>query len=789
MLINKILCGLTAGLLLFAATTSYAENAPPSPESTRLPPSCLTDFSGTLETPAGKHGFLKRTADGHFAWADGTRARFWGINVSSTRLDISPREIEQVVTNFARAGMNLVRLEAIDNRNCLLGKVDAPDSQHFDRHYLDCLDRWMDALRRHGIYYYLDLLDFRTFKKGDGVLNAEALDRAARPYALYDRYLIALQKDYATKLLTHRNAYSHLRIVDDPAFAMVEICNEHGFFLYPEKLESLVEPYASDLEGRWNDWLLARYPSRAQLAASWGTSEGQPGLRDEEDAANKTVMLPLLASNMVDRAGPDVTASRRAPARVRDGVEFLTGLQRAYFREMREHLKSIGVKIPVTAVVSSDVAPDVASVAEECDFTSENWYGEGIGGDPNAPDLHYYGNRNSVRSDDVGGFAPYTAALRWNNKPVVIREWASTWPNQYRAVSEPEALAYASLQDFDAVLLFGYQTNRAPNGAEEDALNDFAFQNDPTVWGLHALAGQAFLTRAIRPAANTVTLVYPTARQFVWPNRSTDLRRAAWCSRLNSILSDGSWGPLSAAPTGTPRDLQALRNILDGLHKLKAPVSADNLISGIWRSDTDQIVRYCRQGRLEVRTPRLSMVCGDFTPNATYDLGLFKVSTPTHFGAIMAYAVDGKPMRNSRHIVLKMVSRAENSGEQFEPSSIGAPGAWVLRSPGAAPVVTFGRPSPQPTRIWLDAGQPTPPKAKRGKPGGTPKPSVKAPASPMLMMYMEDGTWELEMIDGKATVTCDTGGIAGNLLGRAFTTMEGPLQIANGKDDAASGAR
>ena len=46
------------------------------------------------------------------------------------------------------------------------------------------------------------------------------------------------------------------------------------------------------------------------------------------------------------------------------------------------------------------------------------------------------------------------------------------------------------------------------------------------------------------------------------------------------------------------------------------------------------------------------------------------------------------------------------------------------------------------------------------------------------MLYMEDGTWELEMKDGRATVVCDTNGIAGNLLGRAFTTMSGPLLIA-----------
>src|SRR5262245_3211972 len=190
-----VLC-LLCGLLLSGSAARAGK--PP------LPPSSQIDFSETLEKPAGKRGFLTVGGDGHFIWEDGSRARFWGINVSSTRLNIPPKQIEEVVQNFARAGINLVRLEAIDNRNCLLGSVDAPDSIHFDAKYLDRLDYWMDALRRHGLCYYLDLLDFRTFKAGDSVLNADQLDRGARPYAVFDRFLIQLQKDYALRLLTHQ---------------------------------------------------------------------------------------------------------------------------------------------------------------------------------------------------------------------------------------------------------------------------------------------------------------------------------------------------------------------------------------------------------------------------------------------------------------------------------------------------------------------------------------------------------------------------------------------------------
>ena len=194
--------------LLVSASCQWAraetDPVPGAAAAPYLPPSSLVDMRRDGAAAITSRGFMTTGSDGHFRFGDGTRARFWGINVSSTRLNIPNDQIERAVENFAHAGLNMVRLEAIDNRNCLLGSLDAPDSLHFDLAYLDRLDYWMDCLRRHGIYYYLDLLDFRTFKAGDGVLNADRMDRGARPYALFDRFLIQLQKEYASHLLLHK---------------------------------------------------------------------------------------------------------------------------------------------------------------------------------------------------------------------------------------------------------------------------------------------------------------------------------------------------------------------------------------------------------------------------------------------------------------------------------------------------------------------------------------------------------------------------------------------------------
>ena len=767
---HLLLTGLVIGGLSLTAGTVSADRQPdrradmPAVHGPvlSLPRSCLDDFSGTLTPRTGEHPFLTVGTDGHFHWGpQGPRARFWGINVSSTRLQIPRDQIERIAAAFARAGINLVRLEAIDNRNCLLGGMDAQDSLHFAPDYVDCLDHWMDSLRRHGICYYLDLLDFRTFKAGDGVLNADRLDRGARPYAMFDSYLIQLQKDYARALLLHVNPYSGLRPVDDTALAMVEICNESGFFLYPEKLENLVEPYQHSLQQHWNQWLLSKYGSRQRLQDAWGQSGPWPLLRADEDPDHNSVDLPVLTSGPGQLPENEVDA-RRSPNRLRDGVQFLAETQRLYFREMRSFLREIGLKVPVTAVVSNNIIPDVASVAQECDFTAENWYGDGGNDDARTPGVSYYANRNPLRDDSPTGFAPYTAALRWNNKPVVVREWATSWPNHWRATSVPEALAYASLQDYDAILLFGYQTNRAPNGAEAQALNDYAFQSDPTTWGMFALAGRAFLSGAIRPATHTATFTYSDARLYAWPNFAADLYRAAWSVRVNSVTGDSGLRN-SLTPAGNSRDMALLHALFDQLKHRGAPCSQNDIDNGTWRSDTEQIALFNHKGRIEVRTPTLAMIAGEFVPDQVYKLGRLRFQTPTRCGALLALALDGLPLESSRHVVLKMTSRAENTGELFEKAQAGAIGDWVLRAPGKAPVITYGRSSTQPTHIWF-------------APAGKPVKSAPAPRA-LIALWMVDGTWEMHIENGRSTLICDTPGINGLAKGRGFTTTEGATQM------------
>ena len=107
-------------------------------------------------------------------------------------------------------------------------------------------------------------------------------------------------------------------------------------------------------------------------------------------------------------------------------------------------------------------------------------------------------------------------------------------------------------------------------------------------------------------------------------------------------------------------------------------------------------------------------------------------------------SVTGKPLEKSRHWIIKMVTQAENTGQVLEaPVSPGT--RWRLSNPGKAPVITKGIPSNLATRISLNN-------------------------TPIVTLFLENGTWELEMNNGQATLTCDMPDVRAKLQGKEFTT-------------------
>ncbi|OGS17741.1 MAG: hypothetical protein A2219_05745 [Elusimicrobia bacterium RIFOXYA2_FULL_50_26] len=238
------------------------------------------------EAPAGKHGRLA-VGNGHFYFADGTRARFWGVNICGKGNFQEHPVSEQLAARLEKLGVNLARVHIIDTPSPGgLLDISAGDRHTLSDAQFDKLDYFLYQLKQRGIYVNINLHVSREFTELDGVIDAATLPDQSKAVTLFDDTLIELQKDYAQKVFSHFNPYTGLYYTDDPAIAFVEINNENNLlnewkigrlFGKPTSDGTLSPYYVNELNVKWNLWLAVKYGTTAALSNAWqqGATSGE----------------------------------------------------------------------------------------------------------------------------------------------------------------------------------------------------------------------------------------------------------------------------------------------------------------------------------------------------------------------------------------------------------------------------------------------------------------------------------------------------------------------------------
>jgi len=716
------------GLCLLAAGSVALSQSPPTgttledarpvldPNGAAFPAADLADFSATLDPPAGRHGVAFVGTDGHFYFEDGRRARFWGINVAKDSVFVSHETIDQAADAIARAGFNLVRLHHIDGVEGLLPAERAGAEQRLDPDKLDAVFYWVHALKQRGIHTYLDLLDFRTFQEAEGVLQAQALGRGAKPAAVFNERLIELQVAYARDLLfAQANPYTNLPLGRDPAVALVELCDENGLFARWGKWGDMPQPYVTELQARWNFWLRAAYGNTEALAQAWQDADGRSALGFDERIEDGSVELVGAGRTEIDFPSPTgaprggtLTARREA-----DLYRFCYTVHREYFAEMKRALREAGLRAPLTAVTDWQVPADLRAVADELDFVGCNWYYDhpvfAAGREWHVPS--FFTNTNPIADERGQDFASCALQASAAGKPLVLREWGACWPSKFRGVGLLEATAYAALQDIDAMVMFTYNTQ-----PDVRRIEYFDVSSDPVRWGLAGLAGEVFRMQALDVARSRIAIARAEDQCFTAEaSPSLGLLRLGWTSRLTQVF------PSEFAPTGFDRVL-SLTDRPEGTSDVAAYVS-----------DTGQIRRLIDEERLVLDAPRVQAVAGALTDKPMRTSGA-AFSSVSPIGVIAALSLTSKPLAETDSLLVKMLTVAANTGEQkgTRPAPPGSP-QFRLDAFGDAPVLTHGKASDQPTTVEL-AGK------------------------PLLAAFVENGTWEVMLRGGVWYVWCDTPG-------------------------------
>ncbi|MFW5856227.1 MAG: hypothetical protein ACOCVB_03020, partial [Bacillota bacterium] len=480
-------------------------------------PEGILDFSYLLDGPAGKKGFVK-VKDGHFYFENGERIRFFGVNLVFGAAMPDQKMADIIADRLARSGINMVRFHHVDSyqkgpeSNTLIDYSQG-NSQSLHQDNVDRFDYLVSKLKEKGIYFHIDLFTLRYYLPGDDLDYPDDLKGALKQLNYFNQRLIELHKKFIKQYLTHKNPYTGLRYVDDPAVAVVQLLNENSIFWDNGEIEA--PSYQKELDLAWNKWLLKKYNSRQGMATAWTNAEGVCALDDDEDPQAGTVQRPP-TGNWGERKIDYNTSYKSLEGRARfaDHMEFLAEIEKEYIKEMKEYLHEIGVKCPINASNLPGGAAEL-NCLQQGDVAENNGYWNHPMGGFRVPVTFHDKAMTEVdpRQVNVPSFAmnlvTKLASGRIADKPFVITEWNVCYPTLFRADVMPMLAAYASLQDWDGLLLFSYSHTGSEKLLETDKMSSFFNSfSDPAVWGQAGIASALFQQGLVKTAENQIDLVY-----------------------------------------------------------------------------------------------------------------------------------------------------------------------------------------------------------------------------------------------------------------------------------------
>jgi len=603
------------------------------------------------DRPAGRHGKLTARG-GRLMFQDGTAARFWGTNVVGRALFRGSREaVARQARRIAALGYNLVRIHHHDS-DWVKPNIfrPGPTTQQLEPSSIEAIDWWIKCLKDQGVYVWLDLQVGRRFRAGDGIPGFEEVAREGgdgRGLDYVDPRLEQLMHSFAEVYLGHRNPFTGLALKDDPAVAAVLLTNE--------------------------DDLTTHFGGRMLPAA--GNPVHQKLFETAATAIARAARLPLPESLRIWEPGP--------------GKIVANELQARFFRRGIDHLRSLGVTVPVVAT-SSWGDQDLSALPSLA-------VGDLI-------DVHAYGGADALSVDprQAPNFIDWIGAARLAGKPLSISEWDVEFPRRDRFTAPLYVASIAGLQGWDAPMIYEY-AGEAP--APPDTVAVYSTGLDPALTALMPAAAVMFRRQDVQPARRAYRFAPSRAALYdghLSPATSRALRTLVEQSRLVIAppdLPELSWdGPPAVPPDETV--------VTDPDQDFAPPGHT------VLRSDTGELVRDWGAGVQTIDTPRSQAAAGKLGGRRVA-LRDVEVKMLTAEATVAVTSLDGAPIASSAKLLLTVVGRATASAGD-KPPLLAEPvqGTLSLRSSRPAltmtPLAPGALPGEDAPRIAPPLGQPIP---------------------------------------------------------------------------------
>ena len=418
--------------------------------------------------------------------------------------------------------------------------------------------------------------------------------------------------------MTHVNEYTGLAYKDDPAIAAVLITNEND----------LTQHYGNAL---LPDKDVPRHSERYMSAAK---------------AFARQHDLPA-----------DLTwrAWEHGPSKL-----FLNDLEQRFNADMIAHLRGLGVKVPIA--------------------TTSTWGGNGLSALPaltagDVIDAHSYGangqlEKNPLTSD---GMIDWIGAAQVVGKPLTVTEWnAEPFPLPDRHSLPLYVAGTASHQGWDAMMQYAYsQQGFIPGWRTADNWHAY---NDPAMIATLPAAALLYRRADVKPATTRYVFAPTPATlydQEITPRNSVLLRTAMEKGQLQIALPQTPELPW-LKPAAIPAGAQVLQDPGQSL----LPADATESVT-----DTGELKRNWQQGLYTIDTP-LTQAATGWLGGRSISLGAIEVNSKTPYASVVVQSLDGKPLGQSRELLLSLGTRAMPKADDKTPFNVEPlEGSLTLKAP------------------------------------------------------------------------------------------------------------
>lgn len=637
-------------------------------------PGSVTDMSRLVPAPAGELGVLQAAGDQlRFEKAAGP-FKIWGCGANLETGRYTPEQMEQRAKYLRKAGINCVRQHPLFDDIATDGKIDP---KKFDEY-----DRWFAVLKKHGIYSGWSVFYHFPIAKDDGYapeLFAELvpLNKAG---TLRDSYglitisapLLEIRHRVLIDILTHKNPYTGLRYVDDPALAIVEMQNEDSVFFW-NPLGALHEgkkwPHHTKLLKRaWWKWVKDRYGTDEAVRKAWGRFDetlaarmepGLPAPDGSKDAPAPSGELKIHSPWEIGRGGADLKGALAGqPRRAGDYTRFLAEMQRAFFAQWEKRVRDTGFRgvTMTTAWHAGAQAQEAANIW--CDTVGSMMDRHSYAGGGKGDHVIVEGEvRNGSHLDKPGAYLFSIASKQVADKPMCVSEWTMCAPTQWKLECAPVFAFYGmGLQGWDASFHFVQSGTRLGDGWPQER---WYATDTPHYIGQFPALAFALAKGHIQESPPVLLRRIADADMFSGTDAMTDMPEETFARGREAVTFARS-GDIPVAAVSPDEPATGAARVL-------------NAVTGEMTWDADA-------GVVTVQAPKTQAVIGRVM-DQTIALPGVTASFKTPFVSVLFTPLDDVPLADSRLILVTALARDRQTGASYSED-----GAQLLKK-GAAPLL------------------------------------------------------------------------------------------------------